>query len=148
MSEINISKMYLNIFLFKHVVLFLWQQQWYTRQYATSYVKLFLTFNLILNSPDFLPKYICVKHFFLCLSYCLWSTSDPFPMKKCKSLPTTHLLLHSCFPSRGSLVPLHFLQLEWYHQHIWDCWYSSWQSLLQLVIYPAWHYMWCTLYIS
>ena len=26
--------------------------------------------------------------------------------------------------SRGSLVPLHFLPLEWYHLHIWGCWYS------------------------
>ena len=27
--------------------------------------------------------------------------------------------------SRGSLVPLHFLPLEWYHLHIWGCWYFS-----------------------
>ena len=26
--------------------------------------------------------------------------------------------------SRGSLVPLHFLPLEWYHLHAWRCWYS------------------------
>ena len=30
--------------------------------------------------------------------------------------------------SRGSLVPLHFLPLKWYHQHIWDCWYFFQQS--------------------
>ena len=30
--------------------------------------------------------------------------------------------------SRGSLVPLHFLPLEWYHSHIWGCWYFCWQS--------------------
>ena len=28
--------------------------------------------------------------------------------------------------SRGSLVPLHFLPLEWYHLHFWGCWYFSW----------------------
>ena len=28
--------------------------------------------------------------------------------------------------SRGSLVPLYFLPLEWYHLHIWSCWYFSW----------------------
>ena len=27
--------------------------------------------------------------------------------------------------ARGSLVPLHFLPLEWYHLHIWDCWCFS-----------------------
>ena len=26
---------------------------------------------------------------------------------------------------RGSLVPLCFLLLEWYHLHIWGCWYFS-----------------------
>ena len=27
--------------------------------------------------------------------------------------------------SRGSLVPLHFLPLEWYYLHIWGCWCFS-----------------------
>ena len=49
--------------------------------------------------------------------------------------------------SRGSLVPLHFLPLEWYHLHIWDCWYFSWQSRFQLVIHPAWRFAWCTLHM-
>ena len=40
-------------------------------------------------------------------------------------------------PSGGSLVPLHFLPLECYHLHIWDCWYLSWQSWFQLVIHQA-----------
>ena len=31
-------------------------------------------------------------------------------------------------PSRGSLVPLHFLPLECYHPHIWGCWCFSCQS--------------------
>ena len=38
--------------------------------------------------------------------------------------------------SRGSLVPLCFLSLEWYHLRIWDCWYFSW------------HFAWYTLHIS
>ena len=49
--------------------------------------------------------------------------------------------------SRGSLVPLQFLPLEWYHLHIRDCWYF-WRSWFQLVIHPAQHFAWCTLYIS
>ena len=59
-------------------------------------------------------------------------------------------LFHSLLSpsSRGSLVPLHFLPLEWYHLHIWGCWYFSWQSSFQLVIYPFWHFTWCTLHIS
>ena len=40
------------------------------------------------------------------------------------------------------------LPLEWYHLHIWGCWYFSWQSLFQLVIDPALHFAWCTLHRS
>ena len=54
----------------------------------------------------------------------------------------------SSFPSRGSLVPLHFLSLEWYNLHIWGCWYFSWQSWFQLIIHPTWHFTWCALHIS
>ena len=43
-------------------------------------------------------------------------------------------------------IPLHFLTLECYHQRIWGCWYFSQHSWLQLVVYPAWHFAWCTLY--
>ena len=50
--------------------------------------------------------------------------------------------------SRGSLVPLHSLPLEWYHLHIWCCWYFSWQSWFQPVLHPAWHFTWFTLHIS
>ena len=49
---------------------------------------------------------------------------------------------------RGCLIPLHFLPLEWYHLHIWGCWYFSWQSWFQLVIHPTWHLVWCTIHIS
>ena len=48
--------------------------------------------------------------------------------------------------SRSSLVPLHFLPLEWYHLHIWGCYF--WQSWFQLVLYPAWHFSWHTLHWS
>ena len=39
-------------------------------------------------------------------------------------------LFHSPFSlsSRGCLVPLLFLPLEWCHLHIWGYWYFSWQS--------------------
>ena len=47
--------------------------------------------------------------------------------------------------SRGSLVRLSFLPLEWYHLHIWGYWYFSWQSWFQLVIHSAWHFTWCIL---
>ena len=42
--------------------------------------------------------------------------------------------------SRGSLVPFCFLTLEWYHLHIWGCWYFSQQSWFQLVIHPDWNF--------
>ena len=58
-------------------------------------------------------------------------------------------LFHSALSpsSRGSLVPLHFLQLELYNLHIWGCYFSQ-QSWFQLVIHPAWLFTWCTLHIS
>ena len=40
--------------------------------------------------------------------------------------------------SRGCLVPLHFLPLEWYHLHIWDCWSFSQQSVCDSSS-PAFH---------
>ena len=39
--------------------------------------------------------------------------------------------------SRGFLAPLYFLPLEWYHLHIWGCWYFSQQSWFQFVSHPA-----------
>ena len=50
--------------------------------------------------------------------------------------------------SRGSLVTLHFLPWEWYHLHIWNCWYFSQQSWFQLEIHPARPFTWCTLLIG
>ena len=57
-----------------------------------------------------------------------------------------HSLLSSS--SRGSLVPLHFLPLGWYHLSIWGCWYFSPQSWFQLMSHPAQYFAWCTLHIS
>ena len=59
-------------------------------------------------------------------------------------------LFHSplSLSSRGSLVPLHFLPLMWYHLHIWSCWYFSQKYWFQFVLHPAWHFTWCTLHIS
>ena len=59
------------------------------------------------------------------------------PAFSCSSLPV----------SRGSLVPLHFLPLEWCHLHIWGCWYFFQQSWFQLLIHPAWHFIWYSLVI-
>ena len=51
--------------------------------------------------------------------------------------------------SRGSLVLVPFLPLEWYHLHIWGCWYFLQQSWFQLINHPAqWFFAWCNLCIS
>ena len=42
--------------------------------------------------------------------------------------------------SRGSLVLLHFLPLEWYHLHIWGYLYVSRQFWFQLMLPPAQHF--------
>ena len=49
---------------------------------------------------------------------------------------------------RRSLVPLHFLPSEWYHQHIWGCWCFSGISYFQLVTHPVRHFSWCTQHIG
>ena len=36
------------------------------------------------------------------------------------------------------------LSFKRYHLHIWGC-YFCWQSWVQLVIHPGWHFAWCTL---
>ena len=48
--------------------------------------------------------------------------------------------------SRGPV--LHFVPLEWYHLHIWGCWYFSTQSWFQLLIHPAQHFTRYTLHIN
>ena len=50
--------------------------------------------------------------------------------------------------SRGSLVLVPFLPLEWYHLHIWGCWYFLQQSWFQLINHPASYFAWCNLHIS
>ena len=37
---------------------------------------------------------------------------------------------------------------EWYHLHIWGCWYFSRQSWFQIRIPPNWPFVWCTLWTS
>ena len=54
-----------------------------------------------------------------------------------------HSLLSSS--SRGSLLPLKFLPLGWYHHHIWGYWYFSQKSWFQLVSHPVRHYACFTL---
>ena len=49
---------------------------------------------------------------------------------------------------RGSLVPLHFMPLEWYHLHMWGCWCFSWQSWFHLELHPAQHFIWGDLHRS
>ena len=49
---------------------------------------------------------------------------------------------------RGSLVPLHYLPLKWYHLHVWGCWYFSQHSWFQLVIHLAQHFALYTLHVS
>ena len=75
--------------------------------------------------------------------FCLF----PFYLPEVKGLDTMILVFlilsfklafsRSSFTSRDSLVPLYFLPLEWYHPHIWGCWYFSQQSWFQLIIHPA-----------
>ena len=41
-----------------------------------------------------------------------------------------------------------FSARRWCHLHIWCYWHFSWQSGFQLVLHPAWHFIWGTLHIS
>ena len=60
---------------------------------------------------------------------------------RCHDLSFLNVVLSQLFhsflspSSKGSLVPLHFLPLGWYHLHIWGCWYFSQKSWFQLVIH-------------
>ena len=68
------------------------------------------------------------------LSFWTWSFKPAFSISSFTS-------------SRGSLVLLHFLPLEWCHLLICGCWYFSQQSWFQFVLHSAWHFKWCTLHI-
>ena len=73
--------------------------------------------NKVCHCFHFFPFYLPWNDGTRCcdLSFLCWASSQVF-----------HSLLSPS--SRDSLVPLHFLPLEWYHLHIWSCWYFSWQS--------------------
>ena len=104
---------------------------------------MFLLFNMLSRFViAFLPRSKC-----LLIS---WPQSLPAvilePLKiKSVTLSTFPPSIHSLLPpsSRGSLVPLHFLPLEWYHLCIWGCWYFLQPAWLQLVLHPAQHSTWC-----
>ena len=49
---------------------------------------------------------------------------------------------------RGFSVPLPFLPWGWCNLHIWGYWYFSRQSSFEFMLYPAWHFAWCTLHRS
>ena len=72
--------------------------------------------------------------FYLFPLYLPWSNEA-----RCHDLIFLYLVLSWFFPSppspssRGSLVPLCFLPLEWYHPHIWGCWCFSRLSWFQVV---------------
>ena len=84
------------------------------------------------------------------------STFPPFAMKWWDWMPWSlffeHWVLSQVFhcplspSSRGLLVTLCFLPLEWYHLNIWGYYFSQ-QYWLQLVIHPTWHFAWCTLHM-
>ena len=49
--------------------------------------------------------------------------------------------------SSFTLIKRLYLLLDWYHQHIWDCWYFFWQPWFQLLSHsPPWHFAWFTLH--
>ena len=116
---------------------------------GTVMILLFNTLSTFVLS--FLPR---SKH--LLISW-LQSTSTVISYKYCHEVvgPDAMILIFECWvlsqlfhsillpSSRGPLVPVHFLPLEWYHLHIWDSWYFSQWSWFQLVIHPTWHFTWC-----
>ena len=93
-----------------------------------EFFKKFIYFNLRLITilEWFLPYIDMYSHGCTCVPYEFWVLNS-----------FSHCLLSPS--SRGSLV-LCVLPLEWYHLHIWGCWYFSWQFWFQLVIHPAWHF--------
>ena len=81
-------------------------------------------------------------------------TASSFSPSICHDLSFFKLSFKPAFPLsfftliKRLLVPQNFLPLEWYHLHIWGCWYFSQQSWFQLVIHTPWHFTWCVLKIS
>ena len=72
------------------------------------------------------PHLFAMKWYDMTLSLFFWMLSFTLAF---------HALLSPS--SRGSLVPLSFLPLKWYHLHIWEYWYFSHQSWFQLVRHPV-----------
>ena len=109
-------------------------------QFSCSVIQLFATpwitahqASLFISNSRSPPKPMSIEsvmpsnHLILCRS--LLFLPSIFPNISIKMLSFKSQLFHSLLSpsSRGSLVPLHFLPLAWYHLHIWDCWYFSWQ---------------------
>ena len=81
--------------------------------------------------------------FHCCPIYLPWSD-----WTRCHDLCFLNVVLSQLFhsplspSSRGSLVPLHFLPLEWGDLHICGFWYFFWKSWFQLELYPVQHFAW------
>ena len=89
-------------------------------------------------------------------------SSSVTPFSSCfQPFPASGSFLMSQFfpsgcPSIGasasaSILPMNnqgWFPLEWYHLHIWGCWYFSQQSWLELMSHPAQQFTWCTLHRS
>ena len=114
--------------------------------------KVFLNFMaVILDYSDFGAQENRICHCFHFFPFYLsWSDETRCHDLSFLNVEFSASFFHSPLPpsSKGFLVCLHFLPLEWYHLHIWDCWYFSQKSWFQLVIHPAWHFAWCNLHIS
>ena len=76
------------------------------------------------------PLSVGVLHALLCLKVYSWCILEERSTSTYSSAILFSLGKYST-SLRGSLVPLHFLPLEWYHLHIWDCWYFSLHSEIQ-----------------
>ena len=82
-------------------------------------------------------------------TFSLWGDGTKFHDLSFLNVDFQASFFHCLLPpaSRSSLVPLHFLPLEWYHLHIWGCWYFSQQSGFHPELHPAQHFVWSTLHI-
>ena len=86
-----------------------------------------------------------------CPFYLLWSDGTRWHDLSCCCFLMLSFKPAFSFPSfiliKGSLVPLHFLLLKWYHLHIWG-WHFSGKSWFQHITHPAQYSTWYTLHIS
>ena len=79
-----------------------------------------------------------------CYSFHLFSFSLPWSVgTKCHDFSLLNVEYQGSFftllfhPHQETLIFLHLPPLEWYHLHIWSCWYFPQQSWFQLVLHPA-----------